>query len=140
MRIQKLSHSTYQHLYHLVWGTKYRRRYLKPYVKEELLAWLHKELKKYPTLRLDVANVDEDHIHLQVEIPPNVLVSRVVQILKSGSSRMLLKKFPFIRRMYVENSVWSVGYFSSTVGLNEEVIRRYIERQDAQEYPEETSF
>lgn len=136
MRIQRLNHSTYQHQYHIVWGTKYRRKYLKPYVKEVLLSVLEQELRKYPTLHMGICNVDDDHVHLQIEIPPNVTVSAVVQKLKTATSKALMKKFPFIRRMYVENSIWSVGYYSSTIGLNEAMVLRYIEYQGQQELPQ----
>jgi len=135
MRIRSLNHSTYQHQYHLVWGTKYRWKYLKPYVKEELLACLFSVVKKYPTLHLEAVNVDEDHVHLQIEISPDVPVSEVVQRIKAGSSIHLKKKFKFIREMYIEGNIWSVGYFSSTIGLNEQQVKLYIQRQGRKDFP-----
>ena len=119
MRIQSLNHSTYQHQYHLVWGTKYRRKWLKEYVKADLAASFKTTLLKCPAVQILAMNTDHDHIHLQLEIPPDVSVASVVQHLKSDSSRVLIKRFPYIRRMYIENSIWAVGYFSSTIGLNE---------------------
>lgn len=80
-------------------------------------------------------NVDEDHIHLQIEIAPNIAVSEVVKRLKQYSSLHLQKEFRFIREMYLEGNIWSVGYFSSTIGLNEEQVRKYIERQGQEEMP-----
>lgn len=65
-------------------------------------------------------NTNEDHVHLQIEINPNIAVSEAVQRLKSNTSKVLRKKFKFIDRMYLEKGIWIVGYFSSTVGLNEE--------------------
>jgi len=97
-------------------------------------------MKKYPTLALLKLNVDEDHLHLQIEIPPSISVAKVVQVLKSESSLRLKKKFKFIRRMYLDGSIWSVGYFSSTIGLNEEIIRRYIEYQGRKDLPKQVSF
>ncbi|OIO33516.1 MAG: hypothetical protein COZ49_00095 [Candidatus Yonathbacteria bacterium CG_4_10_14_3_um_filter_47_65] len=129
MRIRNLCHSCYQHQYHLVWGTKYRRKYLKEYVKVELIKNFKETIKNYPTLRFVEINTDEDHVHLQVEIPPDLTVAAVVRILKSKSSFVLKKKFKFIREMYLDSSIWSVGYFSSTIGLNEKQIRDYIEWQ-----------
>jgi putative transposase len=90
-----------------------------------------------PTLHLFALNVDNDHVHLQLEIPPDIPVCKAIQILKQNSSSYLKKKFPFIRRMYIEDSIWSVGYFSSTIGLNEEMIRKYIEYQGKEELPKE---
>ena len=135
MRTRSLSHSTYQHQYHIVWGTKYRRKYLKEYVKSELLACLFGIVKKYPTLNIERINVDQDHVHLQIEIAPDVSVCTVVQRLKAVSSMHLKKKFKFIREMYIDGNIWSVGYFSSTIGLNEEQVKKYIERQGRKDYP-----
>lgn len=137
MRIQNLSHSTYQHQYHIVWGTKYRRKILKPYVLKELKKVLYATVKKYPTLWIESMNTDEDHVHLQIEIPPNIAVSDAVGKLKSASSRHLRTTFKFIRDIYLDkDGIWSVGYFSSTVGLNEQNVRRYIEWQSRREKPQ----
>ena len=139
MRIQSLNHSTYQHQYHVVWGTKYRRKWLKEYVKQELITSVYDTIKKYPTLFVLAINTDQDHVHLQIEIPPNVAVSDVVQRIKSNASKHLKSKFKFIERIYLEkDGIWSVGYFSSTVGLNEDQVRRYIEWQDKKEKPQTT--
>ena len=133
MRTCRLAHSVYRHQYHVVWGTKRRRPYLKPYVAAELEKSFKVTIKKYPTLHLEEFNTGDDHVHIQIEIPPNIEVAKAVQALKQQSSKHLRERFPFIRRLYLESSIWSVGYFSSTVGLNEEIIRRYIEQQDKQE-------
>ena len=136
MRIQNLNHSTYQHQYHIVWGTKYRRKILKPYVRTELKKTLYTAMKKYPTLWIERVNTDEDHVHLQISIPPNIAVSDAVGKLKAESSRHLRATFKFIRGIYLEkDGVWSVGYFSSTVGLNEAQIGRYIEWQSKKDKP-----
>ena len=137
MRIRHLNHSTYQHIYHIVWGTKARRKFLQPYVKAELLKSLYDTVEKYPTLYISKANTDRDHVHLQIEIPPNMAVSDAVQKLKSNSSFHLKKKFKFISEMYLDrDGIWGVGYFSSTVGLNEEQVKRYIEWQSKKEKPQ----
>lgn len=136
MRIRHLNHSTYQHLYHIVWGTKARRKYLKPYLLPALRKSLLEVCKKYPTLFLEVVNIDEDHVHIQVEIPPNITVADAVRALKAHSSRCLRKQYKFIREIYLEkDGIWSVGYFSSTNGLNDKQIRKYIEWQGKHEKP-----
>lgn len=140
MRIQSLNHSTYQHQYHIVWGTKYRRKYLKPYVRDELVRLLYKLTEKYPTLYFHAINTDDDHIHIQIEIPPNHSVAAVVQRIKIETSKHLKKKFKFIDRIYIDGSIWSVGYFSSTIGLNEARIKQYIEWQGKQDVPHQPSF
>jgi putative transposase len=135
MRIRSLNHSTYQTQYHIVWGTRYRRKYIKDYVKSELLEVIYQTIKKYPTLYIHSCNTDQDHIHLQIEIPPNLTIAAVVQLLKGNSSIHLKKRFKFIREMYLDGSIWSVGYFVSTIGLNEASIRRYIEYQGKKDFP-----
>ena len=133
MRIQYLNHSVYQHQYHIVWGTKWNRKWLKAYVKPVLLKSLNQTIEKYPIFHLEKMNTDEDHVHVQIEIPPNVSVSSAVQKLKQHSSIDLKKRFKFIKEMYLDDSIWRVGYFSSTIGLNEEIIRKYIDQQGKQD-------
>ena len=139
MRIQSLNHSTYEIQYHVVWGTKHRRKWLKPYVKAELIASLYETVKKYPTLWIMTINTDQDHVHMQVEIPPNIAIADAVRVFKARSSQYLKKKFKFIREMYIDkDGIWSVGYFVSSIGMDEEKIRRYIEWQDKKEKPQTT--
>lgn len=137
MRIQHLNHSTYQHQYHIVWGTRGRRKILQKYVLPELKKSLYETCKKYPTLWIETLNTDQDHVHLQMGIPPNIAVSDAVGKLKANSSRHLRLKFKFIRDIYLEkDGIWSVGYFSSTIGLNEARIKKYIEWQGKKDVPQ----
>lgn len=137
MRIRSLNHSVYQLQYHIVWGTKYRRKFIIPAVKQELLGSLYDTIKKYPTLHIFSANTNRDHVHVQLEIPPNLLIADVVQKLKATSSFHLRKRFKFIREMYLQKEgIWSVGYFVSSIGFNEAQIRRYIEWQDKRDVPQ----
>jgi putative transposase len=129
MRIRELNHSVYQVQYHVVWGTKYRRKILKDYVKVELIKSLKKIQKKYPTWYYHRLNTDKDHVHLILEIPPSDSLAFCIQQLKSISSADLRKRFRFIKDMSNEGGVWSVGYFVSTIGLNEQQIRKYVDRQ-----------
>lgn len=139
MRIQHLAHSTYQHQYHIVWGTKYRRKFLKPYVLTELKKSLYATVKKYPTLWIEALNTDNDHVHIQIEVAPNTLVSDAVGKLKMESSRHLRSRFKFIREMYLKSDgIWSVGYFSSTIGLNEAQVKKYIAWQSKKDVPQKS--
>src|ERR1035437_9968320 len=97
MRIRHLNHSTYQHQYHIVWGTRGRRKFLQPYVLPLLKKAMYETVKKYPTLYIHALNTDQDHVHLQIEIPPNIAISDAVRVLKSHSSLNLRKHFKFIR-------------------------------------------
>jgi putative transposase len=137
MRVRSLNHSTYELQYHIVWGTKYRRRWLKEYVKVELRKSLESTMRKYPTLHLIALNTDQDHVHLQIEIPPDIAIADAVRSIKARSSLYLRKKFNFIDKIYLEkDGIWSVGYFVSSIGLNEERIKKYIEHQGKQEKPQ----
>ena len=130
MHYRKQSNCIYHCVYHIVLVTKYRRKILNDgihaYMKERL-----KELNQfYPELEILENNHDKDHIHLMMWIPPKMTIGQVVRILKSNTARHLKQKFPFLKEVYYgTDSIWSGGYFVSTVGVNEEVIRKYIERQ-----------
>ena len=140
METRHLNHSTYKLQYHIVWGTKYRYKWLKEYVKIALKTSLFQTGKKYPTLIIHSINTDQDHVHIQMEIPPSIAVADAVQKLKSNASVHLKKKFKFIREMYLEkDGIWSVGYFVSSIGLNEDQIRKYIEWQGKKEMKPQTT-
>jgi len=131
MRIRQLNHSVYQTEYHLVWGTLYRRKFLKNYVRAELIKALYKTQKEYPDWYFVKINTGDDHVHILIEIPPKYAVSEVVQKLKARSSFYLRKKFDFISKIYDgKDGIWGTGYFVSTVGINEAQIRKYIEKQN----------
>lgn len=125
-----MSHCVFTCDYHIVWPTKYRRAIFNPgveaYLKESI-----KSLSKYrPDIVIKKVNTDQDHIHLLVSIPPTMSVGSVVRLIKTNTARELNKKFPHLKQVYWgTQSLWSAGYFVSTVGINEEIIRRYIENQ-----------
>ena len=137
MRIRSLSHSVYQLQYHLVWGTKYRIKFIIPVVRQYLIHCLYETVKKYPTLHIFTINTNRDHVHIQLEAPPDIPLSSVVQRLKGTSSLLIRKRFKFVREAYLEKEgIWSVGYFVSSIGLNESQVRRYIEWQGKREVPQ----
>jgi len=78
--------------------------------------------------------IKQDHIHLYMVIPPKYAVSMVVETIKKNSSRALSKKFPFLEKVYWDKKgIWGKGYFVSTVGINEDIIRRYVQSQEEEE-------
>ena len=79
--------------------------------------------------------IDADHVHLHMVIPPKYSVSKVVETLKSVTSRRLKEKFPhFLKKVYWDGGgIWAQGFFVSTVGINEEIIRRYVRHQGQQD-------
>lgn len=134
MKLKKKSHCVYQCDYHIVLTSKYRRKIF----KEGVFAYIKLRLKDvsehYPELELKELNIDSDHIHFLLSIPPSMPVGKVVGIIKANTSKGIKKKFAFLRDVYWgSDGIWSDGYFVSTVGVNESVIRRYIEYQGKQD-------
>ena len=129
MRIRRLNHSVYQTEYHIVWGTKYRRKLLKQYVKSELIKSLYLIQRKHPAWFFHEINTDHDHVHILLELPPTDNITASIQEIKATTSSYLKKKFKFISQIYSDGGMWSVGYFVSTVGLNESLIAKYIQKQ-----------
>ena len=80
------------------------------------------------------ANTEADHLHVLVSIPPKMSVSDFVRILKSNTANGLKKRFEFLEKVYWgTESIWSIGFFVSTIGVNESVIRKYIEMQEKED-------
>ena len=127
---RRMSHSVFSCDYHLVWPTKYRRKILNAGVQGHLCTILQGLPNHRPDLIIKEVNTDEDHIHILISIPPTVSVGSVVGLIKSNTAKSLNEKFPHLRKVYWgTRSIWSAGYFVSTVGINEEIIRRYIQNQ-----------
>ena len=134
MKTRITAHSSYRLEYHVVWVCKYRRRILKPGVKEYTEKLLQGLIRNMPGVQIDVIGFDGDHLHMVMEIPPRYSISSVMGKLKSQSSSRLRKKFTWLQKVYWEdNIVWSPGYFVSSVGVDEEVIRNYVEYQGRQD-------
>jgi putative transposase len=131
-------HGVFYLKYHIVWVCKYRRRILKPGVTQYLEKTLRGLLRSMPGIELESIGFDLDHCHMMMEIPPKYRISDVMGELKSRSAGLLRKKFPWLDRVYwKENIVWSPGYFASSVGADEETIKRYVEHQGRQDAGEQ---
>ena len=132
-RFKKLSHVIYYHVYHIVWTPKYRYKILKDNLKEFLDGQLRSlcEWKKVEILEL---NIQPDHVHIVVYVPPKLSISQLMGILKGKTAIKIFKSFPGLKKKpYWGNHFWSRGYCSSTVGLDEEKIRKYVKYQEQQE-------
>ena len=83
-----------------------------------------------PGVMLESVGFDGDHVHMIMVIPPKYSISDVIRDLKSQSTVCLRNKFSWLKDVYwKENVFWSPGFFVSSVGVDEEVIRKYIEHQ-----------
>lgn len=130
MKLYKSSHSVYKTQYHIVWVTKFRKKILSEGVQAFLRLKLEEVRKYFEDWRYVEIGIDVDHIHLHMVIPPKYAVSYVIETLKKNTSRELRSKFDFINQAYIDKKgIWSTGYFVSTVGINEETIRRYVSQQ-----------
>ena len=130
MELVRISHCVYHCEYHIVIVTKYRRKVF----NAGTFAYFSKKLAEvsehYPLLKIRELNHDRDHIHMQITIPPTMGVGKAVGIIKQNTARGMKQKFVFLKEVYWgTDSIWSDGYYVSTIGLNESMIREYIEEQ-----------
>ncbi len=132
-KYRKLSHVIYKCDYHIVWVPKYRFRVLKGQIKI-LLEEDIRMLCEWKQCHIQELSVQEDHIHLVVSVPPRVSVSELMGTLKGKLAIKLFKSYPKMKQKpYWGNHFWARGYFVTTIGVDEEVIRRYVKYQEEQE-------
>lgn len=130
MEVRLSGHGAYQPQYHVVWIPKYRRRILRGAIKLFVQEQLPQIQQYHPDVEVQQWSVQIDHIHMVLVIPPKYAVSSIVGKMKANLSRQLRLRYPELKRTYWGAVLWSPGFFSSTVGLNEAVIRRYVEHQE----------
>ena len=130
MEVRLSAHGAYQHQYHVVWIPKYRRRILRGAIKLFVQEQLPQIQQYHPDVEVQQLSVQIDHIHMVLVIPPKYAVSSIVGKMKANLSRQLRLRYPELKRTFWGAVLWSPGFFSSTVGLNEAVIRRYVEHQE----------
>ena len=134
MEYIKTAHGVYYLQYHVAWVCKYRRRILNPGMCGYIRKLLPKLLRSMPGVKIETIGFGKDHLHMMMSIPPKYSISSVMGKLKSQSASQLRKAFPWLTKVYWnENMVWSPGYFVSSVGVDEETIRQYVEYQDRQD-------
>ena len=125
-----LSHCVYQCDYHIVLVTKYRKAIFNEGIFAYFKIKLAEVTEHYPLIIIKTVNHDKDHVHMLVSIPPTTSVGKVVGLIKQNMARNLKQKFPFLKQVYWgTDAVWSEGYFVSTVGINDKIIKAYIENQ-----------
>jgi len=136
-KFKKLSHVIYRCDYHIVWTPKYRFRILEGIIKKQLeeditmlLEWISCEKKEL--------NIQIDHVHLIVSVPPKISISKLMGILKGKTAIKIFKSYPQLKKKpYWGNHFWSRGYCVDTIGLNEEKILKYVKYQEVQERKDE---
>ena len=122
-------HTKHRMIYHLIWIPKYRKRILKGKI-ETRIRELFKQCAEVNNWEIQELNIQEDHIHMIVQLIPSISISKVVQLFKGGSSKIIREEFPELEEFLWGDSFWSDGYFAETVGrVDEEVIREYVRNQ-----------
>lgn len=123
------AHTKHRNMYHLVWLPKYRKKVLQGAVKERLEE-LFRECAAVNNWEIQELNIQLDHVHMVIQLPPSISVSKAVQFFKGASSNLIRKELPEVKKFLWGKDFWSDGYFSETVGhCSEEVILNYVRNQ-----------
>jgi len=134
METRRQAHCVYRCAYHIVIIPRYRWEVLTTGVKEYLEIKLDEIRKYYPEIEYVERNIQVDHVHMILSFPPKYSIATVVGIIKQNTGRALKEKFDFLKQIYSRHSgIWSVGYYASTVGLDEEMIKKYVRYQEKED-------
>jgi putative transposase len=128
---QSLSHTKWESKYHIVWIPKYRKKALFKELRQELGPVL-RELAGQRECEIEEGHLLVDHVHILISIPPKHAVSQVVGYLK-GKSAIWVARHYGRKRNFSGQHFWARGYYVSTVGRDEAVIREYIRQQEAED-------
>ena len=134
MEYRRQNHVVFYTRYHLVFTTKFRRKLLKGGIGNYLTCLVRGLERRHPEIHIIEIKTDDDHVHILLSIAPKLSIADAVRIIKSNTARQLKQKFSFLTTGYFDNQhIWSIGYFVSTVGVNESTIKRYIELQQKED-------
>ena len=124
---ESLNHSKWECKYHIVWIPKYRRKRLYESIRKDLA----QEIKRLAACR--ECKMMSDHIHMLIEIPPKYSVAQVMGYIKGKSAIYIARKYGEREKYFSVQHFWAREYFVSTVGRNEEMIRKYIQNKEAED-------
>ena len=134
---ESLSHAKWECKYHLVFIPKRRRKTIYGVIRRELGAIL-RTLAQQKECRIEEGHLMSDHVHMLISIPPKYAVAQIVGYIKGKSAIHIAREFGGRRRNFVGEHFWARGYFVSTVGRDEKVIREYIRHQEAEDRRQES--
>jgi putative transposase len=129
---ESLTHTKWECKYHVVFIPKGRRKLLYGQIRSQL-GEVFRELAHQKESKVEEGHLRSDHVHMLLSIPPKYAVSQVVGYLKGKSAIYIARTFGGRQRNYVGEHFWARGYFVSTVGRDEQVIRHYIQHQEAED-------
>ena len=127
-----LSHTRWNCKYHIVFIPKYRRKEIYGKLKSDIGKIL-RTLCEYKEVEIIEAHAMKDHIHMLLAIPPKLAVSSFMGYLKGKSNLMIFERHANLKYKYGNRNFWAKGYFVSTVGLKDEVVREYIRNQELED-------
>jgi putative transposase len=127
-QFKRLAHAVWQCKYHVVWCPKYRYRILRGELGKKVRDII-RQLCEWKKIEILEGNIQIDHIHLVLEIPPKYSISEAVGFLKGKSAIKLFDFHLELKRRYWGRHFWAKGYCVSTVGLDEAQIRNYVRYQ-----------
>ena len=127
-----LNHSVWDCKYHVVFIPKYRRRTLYGDLRRHL-GEVFRQLALQKESRIEEGHLLPDHVHMLIAIPPKHAVAQVVGFIKGKSAIHLARVYSERKRNFTGQHFWARGYFVSTVGRDEAVIRFYIQRQETED-------
>ncbi len=132
MSYGSLSHTKWECKYHVVFIPKYRKKRIFGTLRTEL-GDVFRRLAEQKESRIEEGHLMPDHVHMLISIPPKYAVAQVVGYIKGKSAIHVARHNGERRRNFVGQHFWARGYFVSTVGRDEEVIRKYIRHQEKED-------
>lgn len=128
-KLNSLAHTKWLCKYHIVFTPKYRRKIIYNQYRRDLQDDI-RLLCQYKGVKILEGHMMPDHVHLLVSIPPKLSVASFMGYLKGKSALMMFDQHTNLKYKFGNRHFWSVGYYVSTVGLNEAIIRKYIRDQE----------
>ena len=126
---RSLNHTKWECKYHVVFIPKYRKKRIYGGIRRQLGEVFHR-LAQQRESRVEEGHLMPDHVHMMISIPPKYSVSQVIGYMKGKSAIHIAREFAGRKRNFVGQHFWARGYFVSTVGRDEAVIREYIRHQE----------
>lgn len=127
-----LSHTKWMCKYHIVFTPKHRRKVIYNKLRKDTGVIL-KRLCSYKGIEIIEGHLMPDHVHMLVAIPPKYSVAQIMGYLKGESSLTIFDRHANLKYKYGNRKFWVIGYYVSTVDLNEKTIAKYIREQEAQD-------
>ena len=131
MSIRHTSHARSDLWYHYAWGTKYRKHIWHNEDTRKRVKDIFRIIASQYDIEIGTIECLSDHLHFTASTPPRVAPSTPAQILKSLSTKLLFKEFPWLKQHYWGGEIWAGGYFVRSVGqgLTKEQIDKYVQEQ-----------